>query len=395
MELNDRLQQLRKERDWTQLQVAAALKVPRELVSMWEVGSRRPNLKQLEDVARLFNADAEFLLGNHSEPQPLGLKPTVLLRGLDTAEPSIKLEVSNWISFLDEWSLFADLDRERKAKPPRKIDRGPDFSDIRSASKVSTEVRDHYGLGTFALPDLFAFLDEQGVLVCQAKLGDISQDGISGAFYNHPILGYCILINAQTSQGRQMFTLAHEFAHALFHYGANECIISVAGENSNREQFADAFAANLLVPAKGLKDIIQETGLVNRISEYDALQLASYFKVSYAFMLNRLLFERHINLEQRNDWQTLSPRSLAKHIGLNASMFRSRIDEEPYLSRYPASVLKKVRELIEGDVLSVGQAASLLRLDVLTLQTELLEAPQTADTDEQKETKDFAATYGS
>ncbi len=394
MELNERLQQLRKERDWTQLQAAAALKVPRELISMWEVGSRRPNIRQLEDLARLYSTDVEFLLGTRLEPDAANLKPKVLLRGIDSAQPAVKLEMSNWNSFLDDWSLFADLEKSKR-KPPKKLDRGPDFSDIRSASKTSLEVRDYFGLGTFALPDLFAFLDEQGIMVCQAKLGDISQEGISGAFYNHPILGYCILINAQTSHGRQMFTLAHEFAHALFHYGASECIVSVAGESSNREQFADAFAANLLVPSKGLKEIIDESGLVNKITEYDALQLASYFKVSYAFMLNRLHFERHINLDQRNSWQKLSPRSLAKQIGQNASIFKSRIDEEPYLSRYPASVLKKVRELIESDVLSVGQAASLLRLDSLTLQTELLEAPESADADEQKETKEFAGTYGS
>lgn len=394
MELKQRLQQLRNERDWTQLQVAAALKVPRELISMWEVGSRRPNLRQLEDLARLFSTDTEFLLGNRSEAEAIESKPKVLLRGIEAAQPAIKLEINNWISFLDDWSQLANIENTKK-KPPKKLDRGPDFSDIRSASKTSIEVRDYYGLGTFALPDLFAFLDEQGILVCQAKLGDISQEGISGAFYNHPVLGYCILINAQTSQGRQMFTLAHEFGHALFHYGASDCIVSVAGETSSREQFADAFAANLLVPSKGLKEIIEDTGLINRITEYDALQLASYFKVSYAFMLNRLLFERHINLDQRNSWQKLSPRSLAKQIGLNAAIFKSRIDEEPYLSKYPASVLKKVRELIEGDVLSVGQAAALLRLDGSTLQTELLEEPRTAEPDEQKETKEFEGTYGS
>ncbi len=395
MNLSNCLQKYRKDRDWTQHQVAVALKVPRELISMWENGSRRPNLKQLEDIAQLFNTEVELLLGEKSETQGDVSKAKVLLRGIESKDPAIQMEVNHWLSFLDQWTKLADPSKRMQKQPPKRIDRGPDFSDIRSVTKVSAEVREFYELGNFALPDLFAFLDEQNILVCKASLGDISAEGISGAFYNHPVLGYCILINAQTSHGRQMFTLAHEFGHALFHYGANECIVSISGETSSREQFADAFAANLLVPSKGLKQFIEALGLLNCITEYDALQLASYFKVSYAFMLNRLHFDRHINLEQRDNWQKLSPRSLAKNIGLDSVMFQNRIDDAPYLSRYPASILKRVRELIEDDVLSVGQAASLLRLDAMTIQNELLEGPQNADASELKESREFSKTYGS
>lgn len=395
MELGDRLQRYRKDRNWTQLQVGSALGVPRELVSMWESGNRRPNLRQLEDVARLFNTEVESLLGVSSSKCEAVDKSKVLLRGFDSPDASINIELNSWLAFLDAWRDLADPNKSVLRMPAKKLDRGPDFSDIRSVSKLSAAVREHYGLGDFALPDLFAFLDEQNILVCKARLGDIGAGGISGAFCNHPKLGFCILINAQTSHGRQMFTLAHEFGHALFHYGANECIVSISGENTSREQFADAFAANLLVPSKGLTQFIEAVGLTNCITEYDALQLASYYKVSYAFMLNRLLFERHINAEQRNSWQKLSPRSLAKNIGLDSSIFKSRQDEEPYLSRYPASVLRRVRELIEEDVLSVGQAAALLKLDIMTVQNELLEAPESADDAEMNETKEFAYTYGS
>jgi len=57
MTLSDRLQECRNSLEWTQAQVAAALKVPRELVTMWESGSRKPNLKQLEELSRLYRAD--------------------------------------------------------------------------------------------------------------------------------------------------------------------------------------------------------------------------------------------------------------------------------------------------------------------------------------------------
>ncbi len=58
MNLKDRLSNYRNKLGWTQLQVAAALKVPRELISMWENGTRRPNLRQFVDLALLFDTTA-------------------------------------------------------------------------------------------------------------------------------------------------------------------------------------------------------------------------------------------------------------------------------------------------------------------------------------------------
>ena len=397
MQLGNRLAECRNKLKWTQLQVAAAMKVPRELVSMWENDNRRPNIRQLEDLAQLFNTSTNYLLGKEMLTSEQS-RPKILLRGLDNASPEVKAEIDHWAQFLDDWSaVLEDSQSQGRAMPPKSLDHGPDFSDTRSASKLAIDVRSHYGLGLYGLPDLYAFLDEQSVLVCQAKLGSIGdgKEGISGAFYNHDKLGYCILVNAQTSKGRQMFTLAHEFAHALFHYGAHECIISRQGEGSSREQFADAFAAHFLIPSKGLRKVIEETDCTSRLDEYGALILAHYFNVSFAFMLNRLLFEKHISETQKQCWKKYSPRSLARHIGLDSGVFQPRSDAEPYISKYPSSVLKQVRDLIEDDRLSVGQAADLLRLDPITIQSELLQAPAEADVDEQQEAIEFEHTHGS
>jgi Zn-dependent peptidase ImmA (M78 family)/transcriptional regulator with XRE-family HTH domain len=396
MSLGQRLQDCRNKLHWTQLQVATAIKVPRELLSMWENDVRRPNVRQLEDLAQLFDRSASYLLEGKETVREQG-RPRLLLRGLDNASPELKLEVDHWLSFLDEWSKVLSLveDLPGRAKPQKSIDRGPDFSDIRSASKLASDVRECYGLGLFALPDLYTFLDEQKILVCQAKLGSIGDgnQGVSGAFYNHPKLGFCILINAQTSRGRQMFTLAHEFAHALFHYGDCDCIIKY-GEDSSREQFADAFASQFLVPAKGLKHILNADNQPP-LTEYGVLWLAHYYNVSYAFMLNRLAFEGILKQEQKRCWQELSPRSLARHVGLDPELFKSRADAEPYLSRYPGSLLQKIKSLIDTDKLYVSEAASLLKIDAVTLQVELLRQPCQAEEDERQETKEFAEAYGS
>ncbi len=192
-----------------------------------------------------------------------------------------------------------------------------------------------------------------------------------------------------------MFTLAHEYAHALFHYGAANCIVSITGEKSSREQFADAFAANLLIPRKGLRQVIEASGLVNNLTESDVVRLASYYKVSYAFMLNRLLFEQYINADQRDSWQKLSPRSLAKQIGMNSWLFESKANDESGLAKYPSSVLRKIRELSRDKVLSLADIAALLNVDPFIIERELFQLAEYASNDELEEIRAFEGTHGS
>lgn len=54
MEPSERLKEARERVALTQGQVASAVGVPREAVSFWETGERRPNLSRLQELARLY-----------------------------------------------------------------------------------------------------------------------------------------------------------------------------------------------------------------------------------------------------------------------------------------------------------------------------------------------------
>jgi hypothetical protein len=180
---------------------------------MWEKGNRVPGLRQLEDLARLYSVSVDFLLGKEEAAAGVSERE-FLCRGLIN-NPAVHMELSRWFNFLDGWAEIvesANVVWNNPGKPPKKLDRGPDFTDSRAAPTLAAEARVVYELGTDAIPDMYSFLDEQDILVCRANLGewsDPAQTGISGAFHNHPKLGYCILVNAQNSPGRQSFTLAH------------------------------------------------------------------------------------------------------------------------------------------------------------------------------------------
>ena len=64
MELNEKLQQLRKENGFTQEQLAEKIFVSRTAVSKWESGRGYPSLDYLKSISKLFSISLDDLLSN-------------------------------------------------------------------------------------------------------------------------------------------------------------------------------------------------------------------------------------------------------------------------------------------------------------------------------------------
>ena len=62
MEFNEKLQQLRKEKEWTQEQLAEELFVSRTAISKWESGKGYPNINSLKSISKLFSISIDDLL---------------------------------------------------------------------------------------------------------------------------------------------------------------------------------------------------------------------------------------------------------------------------------------------------------------------------------------------
>lgn len=388
MGVEERLRKSRERVSLNQGQAARAVGVPRELVSMWEGGRRNPNVKQIENLASLYGVSAEYLLGQAELEE--GHERQVLFRGLEDS-PEAMVEIRRWLDFLDDWAeLLEDLGMEDRltgpGKPRRALDEGY-VTDARRAPKLAAKAREEYGLGRDAIPSLYAFLDNEGILVYRASLGSLGPDGdgISGAFFNHPKLGYCILVNEDTTLGRQAFTLTHEFAHALYHYSSGGIVCRRVESGEPEERFANAFAAHFLVPGKELRGMVTRGG--GEVDAYEALRLASYFRVSYATLLNRLSEERLIERERFEDLSGYSPRRMAQRHGLDSGVFEVPEPDALHFERYPISVVEVVVEAIEEDELTVAQAADVLDVgvDVLQEYVRWIVSPPEADEEERRE----------
>lgn len=390
MTVGGRIRECRDNSAMTQEQAAGLLGVPRELLSLWETDQRMPSSIQIAELARLYKVNEGYLLGLESMQERQ--YDEVFFRGSPSAQHFIRA----WLDFLERWAEFLSDQGDSTAgrqKPPKRIDEGY-LVDARKASKLALEVRAFYDLGEDALPDLYAFLDGLGVLVYRAPLGPLEESEISGAFINHPKLGWCILVNTDITYGRQIFTLAHEFAHALYHYKEQRLVSRrqyASPEEEAQERFANAWAANFLVPGSALRSQVKALAKDAPMdSPYQALQIACHFGVSYATLLYRLLGERLINRETLEEWKGFSALDMASRVGLPTLHYDAPRPLQT-IERYPRVVQDRLRHAVANDEVSVAEAAGILDVDGTTIEDTLMRLPDKASQsqiDEFSELKD-------
>lgn len=352
-----------------------SLGVAREMISMWETGARVPSDQYLRQLAEVYNVSYEWLVG--IEHRKAWDNRTVMLRkagaGLTEGERSALVE---WLAFLDRWADHASSLGTHHIRglrrPPKPFDSSGFVCDARRAPTLAAQVREHFSAGDGPLPDLYALLDALGVLVYRSdELRHIAGTGVvSGAFMNHDELGYSIFVNVRCSSGRQAFTLAHELAHALFH-NQERATVSVSGDHTQEERFANAFASHFLVPGKELRRLVKQW-LGGTVDEYGAVQLAAHFRVSYAMMLYRLLDERLVKRADVTAWKAYSPVELADRLGIPADPFcHAPVGEEGELDRFPLSVRNAVQRALRTGRVHLSQVAKALAVDESVLRVEL------------------------
>lgn len=70
MTFGQKLQLLRRERDWTQEQLAERIHISRQAVSKWEADAALPDTENVVRLSRLFGVTTDFLLLNEADAQP-------------------------------------------------------------------------------------------------------------------------------------------------------------------------------------------------------------------------------------------------------------------------------------------------------------------------------------
>jgi len=161
--------------------------------------------------------------------------------------------------------------------------------------------------------------------------------------------------------GRQVFTVAHELAHAFFHSRGLDVIVSMPGAELGRERFADTFAGELLVPGDELRRLVTEHALWNGLNDpTTVVHLQRHFGVSYATIRVRLLQERLSDKATFDRLAQVSPSRLARALGYPVHPADMGNFGMHPLERFPARMLALIRTALERGIITPGDAAETL-----------------------------------
>jgi Zn-dependent peptidase ImmA (M78 family)/DNA-binding XRE family transcriptional regulator len=360
------LAQARERTGLSQEAAAEAVGLNRVVLSYYETGRRQPPLGIVVALARLYGVSLPELLGEIGEraeapaaseilyraaPQDLGQRARVGIQQFSEL-------VNSHVELLEDLGIQppgrgVSPFRPTRARPTR-----------RDAARLARSVRALLGLGSGPIDDLFRLVDEH-VLAFRLPLGGDLTSAPSGLFYNHPKAGFCIVVNSEATLGRQVFTLAHELAHAFFHSQEVDVLISMPGAPVERERFADLFSGEFLVPGDALARMIDALEAWEEITDpVVVVHLQRHFGVSYAALLVRLRQEGHVNQEEYEALARVSPSTLARRLGYPVNPADLGEYELAPLDRFPDRLLRLVHTAIRKKAITPGDAAETLGVSV-------------------------------
>jgi Zn-dependent peptidase ImmA (M78 family)/transcriptional regulator with XRE-family HTH domain len=364
--LGDVLRNTRERLGLSQQAAAEAAGLNRVVLNYYETGARQPSLSNLASLARTYGVPVTDLLEG-LEPQ-LAVEPSEVLFRASSAElpEGSRLGIHRFSGLV---RTFAELAHDLKVGLPGKQQSSllppvPPRTGRIEAVRLARVARERLGLGHGPLGDAFHVLDDQA-LIFRVALGPDLNSTPSGLFYNHPEVGFCVVVNSDMTFGRQVFTLVHELCHGWFHSHERDFWISFVGSTAARERSCDAFTGEFLVPSDGLAHAVrelEETG--EGIDPISAVHLQRYFGVSYATILVRLRQEGLISPDQYENLSGVSSSKLALSLGYEVHPADLGDYDLPPLERLPAQMLRLLARAVREGTITRGDAAESLGLSL-------------------------------
>lgn len=269
----------------------------------WEAGDQSPTYAQLEQLADTLKLPiaAFFFPGRPKLPE---IEQT--FRSIPSAELH-KLSAKVRLMLRKAKAMQLNLVDLYSGKNPanKKIVQSLEFRGRAQIAKIATDVRDFLGV---SLETQFAWKDaDEALFQWRAAFHRSGISVFKDAFRDTEISGFClydsefplVYVNNSTSKTRQIFTLAHELGHLLFHSSGIDWLnsgysVRISGANKDIEIACNQFAAELLVPDLALE------GLVNSrsASVEKASELADKFHVSREVIYRKFLDRDWITTRQ-------------------------------------------------------------------------------------------------
>ncbi len=235
---------------------------------------------------------------------------------------------------------------------------------VQQASARAAQERLHLGLGSDPVVDMRALVEQQGMLVYSTPIPGGSLSGCFALIDDDP----WILVNSALTVGRQRFTIAHEYCHALVHRELR--FVLCTSEKPPHEKFADAFAAAFLMPPESAgayfaADVASGKGVsAERVVDY-----CYAYGVSYVAAVYRLHNLSLFGATHRDTLLRAQPARLASMMGYDVSdprspFFQSAFGCRPAGEELPRTYRSVAVRAYDAERISEAKLAELLRVDI-------------------------------
>ena len=253
----------------------------------WERGMALPTLKQLENFARATHTPIGYLFLQEPPVEELPVADFRTIGAVDISRPSPDLletiylcqQRQDW--YRDEARTAGEAPLEFVGSLDVSVDISSAGARLRDTLGFDVEQRRQAPTWTAALRQFIEQADGLGILVMvNGVVGSNTQRRLNieefRGFALSDSLSPLIFVNGADTKAAQMFTLAHEIAHLwLGESGVSNSQAATTPDHAV-ELWCNRVAAELLVPAKLVRDEFNPGAELNM----EANRLARWFKVS-------------------------------------------------------------------------------------------------------------------
>ena len=279
-----RLKQAREALGYTQEQVSEELKIGRPRYSDLENGKRDLPLRELYKFCEFFGKPLDYFLKEKLAVET-GFK--VLFRKTE-GDREIARIISEFENLCEKMYELEEI-MEIYIKPSMSKDYDYEKNRLWFWGKhYANQERNRLNLGQAPIRNLDQILEEKcGLKIFYLPIPE--ERGIFGMFTFDENRGGCILVNANPTRGNQLFSLAHEYAHFIFHKERLGIISFEKEKNTLYERLANIFTSEFLMPENAVSDLFNIKIKKRRdVTAEDVIYLADYFGVSFQAMVYRL-----------------------------------------------------------------------------------------------------------
>lgn len=281
--LGERLRALREKLGLTQEVVAKKMGFDSQaIISSVESGNRKIKAQELSRLAKIYFCDITcFLTLDEKESEE------ILVYWRECPDQSVakvkEQEFVNFCNYYYDLEKKLSLDHRSSLKPLSYKAEDYSFDKI---EEIAEDLSNEMKLGSRPACSLRKILEEK----YNIKIFYYDLDVCGSAASAVGKFGYAILINSSEPAWRRNFDLAHELFHVLtWSIFKHEDVHRNDGVKSSVEQWADAFAASLLLPQVEVSREFKNRMQNNLISLVDVVAIAREFGVSTEALMWRLV----------------------------------------------------------------------------------------------------------